>query len=603
MNSRRSIDLFIAAIAAFCAVFPLARAAGAQSPGDAPGGPTSLVPAVRHDGTNLGFGVGPLTLRPDYNGCGGVNAPVISASNEQLVVELTNLQREYYNHLPPFKREATLDNAARYHSTDLAQDNYFNHDSYDRSAGGGLVFVCAWNTRVQSYYGAYTNLAENIAAGYTSPAAVIAGWMNSTGHKANMLSTATWELGSGYYCCGGTYSRYWTQDFSKKSGRYPLVINREDGTTTSADVQLYLYGSWSEMRLKNDTGAFGPWRTFANHVLWTLNSGTGVRTVTAEMRTGGTTVTASDTIELVSGNPTATPTSLSTGTPIATATPLPSPTGSATASPSPSPSPTATQTLTPVVTPTNTALPPTATNTAVPPTATSTNTLVPPTATNTAVPPTATRTSTPVPPTATRTNTPVPPTATRTNTPVPPTATRTATSGPSPTRTATPTRTPRSGWGPFMVQVPPAADADVASEWPTSNNAAASGLQVRGLGSAQRRAFLRFDVNSLPGKVEGAKLRLFVQNDSVDGGSVYLAVGSWTEYGITWRNQAAPSGPALATLGSVSNGSYVTFDVSKAVTGAGSYTFAITNASADTVIYGSREARSSEQPRLIIRGR
>lgn len=56
---------------------------------------------------------------------------------------------------------------------------------------------------------------ENIAAGYPTPAAVVDGWMNSTGHKANILNTAFTKMGLGYSTGGGgEYRHYWAQEFA-----------------------------------------------------------------------------------------------------------------------------------------------------------------------------------------------------------------------------------------------------------------------------------------------------------------------------------------------------------------------------------------------------
>ena len=67
---------------------------------------------------------------------------------EQGVVDRVNSIRAA-NRLPPLKRVDLLDEAARYHATDMAQDNDFAHDSYE---GSGGVFVCEWSARITAYY-------------------------------------------------------------------------------------------------------------------------------------------------------------------------------------------------------------------------------------------------------------------------------------------------------------------------------------------------------------------------------------------------------------------------------------------------------------------
>ncbi|MGN0678895.1 MAG: CAP domain-containing protein [Oscillospiraceae bacterium] len=64
----------------------------------------------------------------------------------------------------------------------------------------------------------YSYAAENIAAGYRTPEAVVDGWMNSPGHRANILNPELQYLGVGFYCdtegIGTTnYKYYWSQNF------------------------------------------------------------------------------------------------------------------------------------------------------------------------------------------------------------------------------------------------------------------------------------------------------------------------------------------------------------------------------------------------------
>jgi len=59
----------------------------------------------------------------------------------------------------------------------------------------------------------YTNgSGENIAAGYGTPTAVMTGWMNSSGHGANILNCSSAAIGGGIGR-GGSYGTHWTQDF------------------------------------------------------------------------------------------------------------------------------------------------------------------------------------------------------------------------------------------------------------------------------------------------------------------------------------------------------------------------------------------------------
>jgi len=232
----------------------------------------------------------------DFTGCGGQFVQVLNSQYEIRVVELVNAERAARG-LPPLKRVTLLDDASRYHAKDLADDNYFEHDSYDRS-GSSLVKVCAWSSRISSYYPGWSSLGENIAAGYSTPESVMNGWMNSDGHRANILRDTFWEIGVGYYEGGGNYYRYWVQDFGKRTGYYPIIINNDALTTTNRDVSLYIYGSWSEMRLRNNSDAWTAWLPFSNNYAWQLPAVTGNHSVSVELRKTGATATSNDTIFL-----------------------------------------------------------------------------------------------------------------------------------------------------------------------------------------------------------------------------------------------------------------------------------------------------------------
>ena len=250
---------------------------------------------------------GTIPSSPVYSGCGGDIAPAINPAYEQQVVELVNTTRAGQG-LPPLKRNTGLDDAARYFSTDMGQDNYYgvapnDHDTHDRQ-GGTLIWTCAMASRIAFYYSSYTSIAENIAQGYDTPQEVMNGWMNSPPHKNNILSAASWEIGVGYYTGSGDHAPYWTQDFGRQPGVYPVIINGEAALTTSRNVTIYTYGSgdWDEMCVSNDGAACTSWLPFQPSMSWTLNSGKGNHTVTVQLRRGAQTTTSSDTIFLDEGS-------------------------------------------------------------------------------------------------------------------------------------------------------------------------------------------------------------------------------------------------------------------------------------------------------------
>lgn len=236
---------------------------------------------------------------PQSTGCGSKVVAAVKADYEQQVIELVNQERTAHG-LPPLKRTQPLTDAARYHAADMVQDNYFGHDTQDR-VGGALTFVCGTWDRIATFTSGASG--ENAAAGYSSPSAVMQGWMDSSGHKDNILNSYNWEIGVGFSNGGGDYYSYWVQDFGRRSNHYPVIINNEAATTDKRDVSLFVYGDWQEMRLKNDGGAWTNWRAFQSQVDWKISSGSGEHTVQVELRSGNQTSSSSDSIYLTSDAP------------------------------------------------------------------------------------------------------------------------------------------------------------------------------------------------------------------------------------------------------------------------------------------------------------
>jgi len=252
----------------------------------------------------------PIGVSPGVQIKGGTPDAVDPSFEDQLI-ELVNQERWTNGQLPPLKRVVELDISSEVHSANMASRNFAMHCDPDTG-------TWPWDRMVAAGY-IWSSAAENIAWGYPDPAAVIAGWMASSGHRANILSTSLRELGNGYFyesgdtgnvrrtstssCTPnifneGPFFRYWTQNFGKRNSVYPVVINREALVTESRDVALFLYGSWNEMRLRNESGAWTAWLPFAANTSWQLSPGNGTKTVAAEMRSGSTVVTSTDTIIL-----------------------------------------------------------------------------------------------------------------------------------------------------------------------------------------------------------------------------------------------------------------------------------------------------------------
>lgn len=111
-----------------------------------------------------------------------------------------------YPAIGPLAMNENLRSAARGHSLDMATQNYFSHTSLD-----GRSFLDRMYAAGYSGPGPY---AENIAAGYSTPADVVDGWMGSTGHCTAIMTGGFHVAGVGYaYAAASSYRYYWTLDF------------------------------------------------------------------------------------------------------------------------------------------------------------------------------------------------------------------------------------------------------------------------------------------------------------------------------------------------------------------------------------------------------
>ncbi|MGD9568395.1 MAG: CAP domain-containing protein [Sedimentibacter sp.] len=137
-----------------------------------------------------------------------VPAPVEStntavSSYEQKVVELVNVERTKAG-LPALKLDTAMSDIARMKSKDMADNNYFAHQSPTYGSAGDMLtkFGIRWSA-----------WGENLASGQRTPEAVVTAWMNSSGHRANIMSTNFSRIGVGYVTnANGT--PYWTQMFA-----------------------------------------------------------------------------------------------------------------------------------------------------------------------------------------------------------------------------------------------------------------------------------------------------------------------------------------------------------------------------------------------------
>ena len=113
------------------------------------------------------------------------------------VITLVNQERAKQG-LKPLAEDSALDNMAMVKSKDMKNNNYFDHTS--PTYGSPFDMMSKFNI-------SYSYAGENIAEGQQTPQDVMNDWMNSEGHRANILNANYTLIGVGYY------NGYWTQEF------------------------------------------------------------------------------------------------------------------------------------------------------------------------------------------------------------------------------------------------------------------------------------------------------------------------------------------------------------------------------------------------------
>ncbi|MGE5376763.1 MAG: CAP domain-containing protein, partial [Bacteroidota bacterium] len=234
---------------------------------------------------------GLLGIARAQGGYGGYDPTVQTPAllyNEARTVYLGNLARRD-NGVPPLRWNVQLTRAARWFSWDSTEnrDSFCGHqDTLGGWPGDRALFF--------GYLGGAG--AENAFCGYLSPEDAIQGWMNSPGHRANLLDPGSREIGLGYYRRASDGKGYVTQDFGNDAVYAPVIIENEALATTNQNVNLYIYdrssgggfagsGAASQMMVSNNAYFCGAgWEPYTANKLWTLPEGEGWRYVYVKTR-------------------------------------------------------------------------------------------------------------------------------------------------------------------------------------------------------------------------------------------------------------------------------------------------------------------------------
>jgi uncharacterized protein YkwD len=135
-----------------------------------------------------------------------------SATVRARVVELVNAARshgrkcgrERYAAAPPLNVSRDLNDAAADHARDMARKKYFEHRGRDGSEPKDRVIRAGYEPRLTG---------ENIALGPESAEEVVAGWLDSPGHCANIMDARFQDIGVGLATGRGRGQIYWVQNF------------------------------------------------------------------------------------------------------------------------------------------------------------------------------------------------------------------------------------------------------------------------------------------------------------------------------------------------------------------------------------------------------
>jgi len=237
-----------------------------------------------------------------------VSAKVVSPHHEKELELLHrhNLIRREHG-AAPLRWNRQLSEAATVMSLDRVQHTFPECNHQDSQGRGPSRRIS------ESGYMPTNGWGENVVCGFTLPENAMNGWMNSPGHRANILHPLYREIGVSYAGESGPNKGFITADFGLDERYAPVIINDEAPTTTSSDVNLYIYNlvargtifdSYSaetrEMMISNSPTFEGAvWQDFQPEVAWTLDSGEGLKFVYVRLRdAAGRIATAHDSIHV-----------------------------------------------------------------------------------------------------------------------------------------------------------------------------------------------------------------------------------------------------------------------------------------------------------------
>ena len=145
----------------------------------------------------------------------------------------------------------------------------------------------------------------------------------------------------------------------------------------------------------------------------------------------------------------------------------------------------------------------------------------------------------------------------------------------------------------------PEADARVEEATPTTNYGGSTFVRTDAGADPDVESYLRFTVPPGYGAVQSARLRVYATTGTANGPAVYTSGSTWPETGITWDTRPPRTGSATDDKAAITTGTWVEYDVTSLIGGAGTHSLVLAGTSSDGVDFASKEA-SANKPQLVL---
>jgi uncharacterized protein YkwD len=271
-----------------------------------------------------GHSSGGLLLAAALAAFGAASAPPAAHAQsiadrvEQEIRKCANRERAKRG-LPHLTENPILDKAARFHAKNMATHDFFDHDDpQGRGPAERIDIFGSWQ--------AFNGIGENIAAGEDGPAETCRDWMESPGHRENILDPSFHAIGGGFARGNTEYRFYYVQEFGERNVGAPAPKPKQQDRSTWPNVTVRLFNAQDRVSLSVDgqhlasvhpgqrrtvdLGRLGPDARIeveafsaGSYLSWGIEERTGSRAVYRDTRAIGAQSTDPTTVDLATGKP------------------------------------------------------------------------------------------------------------------------------------------------------------------------------------------------------------------------------------------------------------------------------------------------------------